>query len=161
MFDTDDRVAKKKIEVELRLTDDRSLLGTLFVRGDQRLSDLLNDERKFLPVQTSDGLIVNIGKSMIAQATQLDQRASEEHFNDPYEILGIKSNASEEEIKKAYHRLSAECHPDHMQAIGLAGEFMDLANTKMVRVNDAYQRIVADRAARSSHAAQEPEEAVI
>ena len=31
---------------------------------------------------------------------------------DPYDILGVKKDASSEEIKKAYRRLSLEHHPD-------------------------------------------------
>ena len=32
---------------------------------------------------------------------------------DPYEILGVEKNASQDEIKRAYRRLAKQHHPDH------------------------------------------------
>ena len=33
-------------------------------------------------------------------------------MNDPYKVLGITRNATDEEIKKAYRDLSRKYHPD-------------------------------------------------
>jgi DnaJ-class molecular chaperone len=32
--------------------------------------------------------------------------------SDPYQVLGVSKQASEEEIRRAYRRLAKECHPD-------------------------------------------------
>ena len=33
-------------------------------------------------------------------------------MNDPYEVLGLRQGASEEEVKKAYKTLAKKYHPD-------------------------------------------------
>ncbi len=61
--------------------------------------------------------------------------------SDPYEILGVGHNASDEEIKAAHRRLVLENHPDKLVAEGLPQEFVDLANEKLATINAAYDRI--------------------
>jgi len=50
---------------------------------------------------------------------------------DYYEVLGIAPDASVEEIKRAYHRLAFQCHPDRHQA-------SEEAHKKMEEINEAY-----------------------
>lgn len=62
-------------------------------------------------------------------------------MNDPYLVLGVKSTASDAEIKKAYRDLVKQYHPDNYQNNPLA----DLAEEKMKEVNEAYDAIVKMR----------------
>lgn len=64
---------------------------------------------------------------------------------DPYVILGVDHDASEDEIKRTYRMLVKENHPDAMMARGVPEEFIDLANEKLATINVAYDRIAKAR----------------
>lgn len=57
---------------------------------------------------------------------------------DPYEVLGVRQGASEEEIKAAYKELVKKYHPDKYQNNPLA----DLAEEKLQEVNEAYDMLM-------------------
>jgi molecular chaperone DnaJ len=59
-------------------------------------------------------------------------------MNNPYEVLGVKENATEEEVKAAYRALVKKYHPDKYQNNPLA----DLAEEKLREVNKAYDQIM-------------------
>ena len=58
-------------------------------------------------------------------------------MNDPYQVLGVNPNASDDEIKKAYRELARKYHPDNYQNNPLA----DLAEEKMKEINEAYDAV--------------------
>ncbi len=62
-------------------------------------------------------------------------------MRDPYSVLGVSQNASDEEIKKAYRELARKYHPDNYQNNPLA----DLAEEKMKEINEAYEAITKQR----------------
>ena len=121
------------------------MLGSVFVSQQQRLPDLLNDDRPFLPFETSEGLIKIIRKSTIRSVTPSNQITLPMGTNDPYEILGVAPSITDEELKNVYHRRVQETHPDKMVSMGLPAEFVQLANEKVARINDAYDRICKHR----------------
>lgn len=58
-------------------------------------------------------------------------------MNDPYEILGVSKDASQEEIKKAYRKLAKQYHPDNYANNPLK----DLAEEKFKEINEAYEQL--------------------
>lgn len=65
---------------------------------------------------------------------------------NPYEVLGISPNATNDEVKKAYRELSRKYHPDSYVDNPLAG----LAEEKFKEVQEAYEQIMKQRESGSS-----------
>lgn len=61
--------------------------------------------------------------------------------NNPYEVLGVPRNASNDEVKKAYRQLCKKYHPDSYVDNPLA----DLAEEKFKEVQAAYEQIMKER----------------
>lgn len=70
----------------------------------------------------------------------------EEQLQDAYQILGLNSSASDDEVKRTYRRLLSKHHPDKLVAQGLPPEMMKLANEKTQKIKSAYQTIKKARA---------------
>lgn len=62
-------------------------------------------------------------------------------MTDPYQILGVSRNASDDEIKKAYRTLSRKYHPD----ANINNPNKDQAEAKFKEVQQAYQQIMKER----------------
>lgn len=66
-----------------------------------------------------------------------------------YQVLGLKSGATEAEVKRAYRKLMAQHHPDKLVAKGLPEDMVRLATEKAKEITAAYELI---RSSRSSAA---------
>lgn len=60
---------------------------------------------------------------------------------DPYTVLGVRRDASNDEIKQHYRTLVKELHPDRLMAQGLPEEAIALSGRKLAAINEAYDRL--------------------
>ena len=56
---------------------------------------------------------------------------------NPYEVLGVKPGASQDEIKSAYRKLIKQYHPDKF----IDNPLKNLAEDKMIEINEAYDSL--------------------
>ena len=62
---------------------------------------------------------------------------------DPYAVLGIDKNATDDDVKKAYRRLAMKYHPDRVETMG--EEIKRNAEKQFKEINEAYEKIKKDR----------------
>ncbi|MEJ8734286.1 J domain-containing protein [Mediterraneibacter sp. ICN-202921] len=65
---------------------------------------------------------------------------------NPYDVLGVSPNASDDEIKKAYRDLTRKYHPD----ANVNNPLADLAEEKFKEVQEAYDTIMKERSTGST-----------
>ena len=68
-------------------------------------------------------------------------------MKDPYEVLGISNDATDEKVKSAYREKARKFHPDNFNDNPAAAE---MATEKMKEINDAYDAIIKRRGNKTS-----------
>jgi len=83
--------------------------------------------------------LLNINSSDIASIKAMFYK----DINSAYKILGVDSNATDAEIKKAYRKKAIEHHPDKVEHLG--EDIRKGAEEKFRQVNEAYEQIKKER----------------
>lgn len=60
-----------------------------------------------------------------------------------YKILEVSSDATDDEVKKAFRKMAVRFHPDKVTHLG--DEFQGVAKEKFQKVNEAYEKIKKER----------------
>jgi len=74
------------------------------------------------------------------QTKEKEPKTSPSRLHEAYATLGLTTNATEDEIKKAFRRLSQIHHPDRFQSLG--HEAVKAATINFVKINSAYRYLV-------------------
>ena len=73
-------------------------------------------------------------------SNQQEKTSSQNIPKNPYDILGVRPNASKIEIQKAYKEAIKKYHPDKLSHLG--EEFSNLANEKFLEIQKAYDTLM-------------------
>ncbi len=71
--------------------------------------------------------------------------APEAQGEDPYQMLGLTRQASDEEVRLAWRKLMRENHPDSLASRGVPQEFVKRATEQVAQINAAWDRIKRER----------------
>jgi len=105
-------------------------------------------------VALADGVFHPEEQRLIAAAAEIFgveyeqvRRARTDDADRYYAVLGASREDSMTEIKKKYRALAQEYHPDRIISKGLPEEFVKFANQKFQEIQEAYEKIKAERGA--------------
>ena len=65
--------------------------------------------------------------------------------DDPYAILAVPHDASDETLRAVWKAQLSEAHPDRARARGLPDEFIEVAEAKAAAINAAFDAIMRER----------------
>tara|TARA_Y100000590_G_scaffold426137_1_gene534864 strand:- start:25 stop:762 length:738 start_codon:yes stop_codon:yes gene_type:complete len=138
--------AKKSMYGYKKIADQ---VGILFNDNKLLLEELLNN---LFYIAEADGKIsvneIEVLKS-IASSFNLKENDFQRIFHsrlkdknsDPYKVLGVDRNDTDDIIRKKWINLNKEHHPDNLVAKGMPQEFIDQANKELSSINIAYDKI--------------------
>lgn len=67
--------------------------------------------------------------------------------DDPYVVLGVAPDATDEDLRAARRLRLADCHPDRVKTRGLPDEFVEVFEAKAAAVNAAFDQAMRERRA--------------
>lgn len=138
-------VEKQRILVEVQLSTGVSLFGYMYAGRGTRVSDVLNDQRAFLPFEAVDGKTTLHAKSAILQVFEICNVSHYVSQSDPYFLLGVRRSDEMEAVQRAFHQQISVCHPDHFLHRNPPQALIKVLADISQRLNTAYQAIKSER----------------
>ena len=90
-----DHIPKYKIPVRITMAQEESVLGIIFIRQEQRILDMLCEQKQFFPVSTKTGMFLinknSVSKVEVLEADYISQH--QENFPEAEFKFGFESHA--------------------------------------------------------------------
>jgi DnaJ-domain-containing protein 1 len=142
---TQQHVEKQRILVEILLSTGATLFGYIYAGRGTRVSDVLNDQRLFLPFESVEGRTTLHAKTSILQVTEICNVSHYLSYDDPYFVLGVRRNDEMEIVQRAFHQQISSCHPDHFLHRNPPQALLKVLADVSQRLNTAYQAVKTER----------------
>lgn len=152
------------VSAEITLDDGRTLTGRFAVPMSRTVFDILNGPGSFIEFEPFDGPRQMLAKSILRSVRltsppklpDLARRLRDIDGFDPFVVLGVKSGASRDDIRAAYHSQAKCYHPDRYANAELPEEVRDYLSGMARRINAAYAALDAMPAAKRPAERPEP-----
>ena len=105
------------------------------------LLGLFTRRPQLVVLATLVGFVIDSGwlRGMFSKSSENPSAEAGPTGKDPYQILEVDPQASDDEIEAAYRRQIAQYHPD--KVAGAAKEIRELADKRASEINAAYDQI--------------------
>jgi hypothetical protein len=152
-----DAPVETAIPVELTFADGTQDKGKVLVAAGRALADALNGTGGFIEFEPYGGERRFVGKAQLAgvrpvgvpRGVNLKARVNDGNAFEPHDILGVSTNASREEVRRAYIALAKIYHPDRYAAAELPPEVIEYLFTMAKRINAAHAALEAPQKAQA------------
>jgi hypothetical protein len=142
----DSHIQQGAIPAKVVLDDGVTLKGRFVVAVGRGFAEVLNGPGAFLEFEPYGGERQFIAKASIRSlqligvpaGQSLNARLKDADGFDPHAILGVRLDATPDEIRNAYHARAKTYHPDRYANAELPGEVSDYLASMARRVNAAY-----------------------
>jgi DnaJ like chaperone protein len=94
-----------------------------------------------LPESQVDQLEAMLRGAYAGQAGGTSNYSTSQQIDDAYKVLGVSSEASDQEIKRAYRKLMSENHPDKLAGRGMPESMREMAEERTREISHAYDVI--------------------
>ncbi len=152
-------MSRRRQRVRLINFNDCITEGYVFLAYDQRVSDLLNDERGFLPLATEAGEVKVFSKRAIMEIELLEddsgerRRRTEDQVEDvvqvmsgnAYDILGAHQDADDAQVRAAYLGRIASVDVEQIRRVSDNEDLARAAEQLAKRYSAAYDAITHTR----------------